>query len=70
MIAALKERMAARGEDIPIQEILCFGRCEQGANLRIVPGGAFFHRAARRTQTPSSTPPWPSAKSKTTLIYN
>ena len=29
--------------EIPVKRIECLGDCEQGPNLRIAPGGRFFH---------------------------
>ncbi len=43
----LAERLAAllaeRGLALPVETILCFGACSRGPNVRLTPGGAFFH---------------------------
>ncbi len=39
----LVELLAARGLDVPVETLLCFGACSRGPNIRLAPGGAFFH---------------------------
>ncbi|MBF0459934.1 MAG: (2Fe-2S) ferredoxin domain-containing protein [Magnetococcales bacterium] len=39
---SLESALAAQGLEIPVERILCFGRCHEGPNMRISPGGAFF----------------------------
>jgi len=39
---ALELEIAAQGVAAQVERIHCFGACEQGPNLRIMPGGAFF----------------------------
>jgi (2Fe-2S) ferredoxin len=39
----LAELCAARGLELPVETILCFGSCSHGPNIRLAPGGAFFH---------------------------
>ncbi|MBF0294578.1 MAG: (2Fe-2S) ferredoxin domain-containing protein [Magnetococcales bacterium] len=41
---AVEQELARQGLPIGVKRILCLGQCEQGPNLRIAPGGAFFHR--------------------------
>ncbi len=44
-LADAVERELARQElPIGVKRIFCLGQCEQGPNLRIAPGGAFFRR--------------------------
>jgi (2Fe-2S) ferredoxin len=38
----LKIELQQAGWDIPIERILCFGRCQEAPVLRISPGGPFF----------------------------
>lgn len=40
----LADLIAARGAAIRVERFLCFGVCDLGPNLRIAPGGPFFHR--------------------------
>ncbi|MBF0427331.1 MAG: (2Fe-2S) ferredoxin domain-containing protein [Magnetococcales bacterium] len=42
MAKFLEQELAARGVPIPVKRMLCFGRCNEGPNLRIAPGGAFY----------------------------
>ena len=35
--------LAAAGLEVPVETLLCFGSCSRGPNVRIAPGGAFFH---------------------------
>ncbi|MBF0339648.1 MAG: (2Fe-2S) ferredoxin domain-containing protein [Magnetococcales bacterium] len=45
LIQLLEQEFAARGMEVPVRPLFCFGRCKEGPNLRIAPGGAFFtHR--------------------------
>ncbi|MDX1594193.1 MAG: (2Fe-2S) ferredoxin domain-containing protein [Gammaproteobacteria bacterium] len=43
LAARLEGLLDARGLDVPVESILCFGACSRGPNIRIAPGGAFFH---------------------------
>ncbi|MBF0628202.1 MAG: (2Fe-2S) ferredoxin domain-containing protein [Magnetococcales bacterium] len=45
-LANLLERELAPLE-VPVKRLLCFGRCNEGPNVRIAPGGAFFTRMDR-----------------------
>jgi (2Fe-2S) ferredoxin len=36
--------MQEQNVDMPIEEIQCMGYCEQGPNMRLAPGGEFFHK--------------------------
>ncbi|WP_130470039.1 (2Fe-2S) ferredoxin domain-containing protein [Candidatus Magnetaquicoccus inordinatus] len=38
----LEYKLQEAGLPIPVEPIGCFGRCHEGPNLRIAPGGAFF----------------------------
>jgi NADH:ubiquinone oxidoreductase subunit E len=40
---ALEAEIQARGLSAVLVRIHCFGKCAQGVNLRIAPGGRFFH---------------------------
>ena len=40
----LEAALAARGLELPLRRIHCFGECARGPNLRLAPGGRFFHR--------------------------
>ncbi len=42
LIQLLQQRLSEVGEDIPVVEQVCLGRCEQGITMRIAPGGPFF----------------------------
>ena len=44
--AALEQALAVRGEALPVRRVYCFGRCAEGPNLRLAPGGS-FHRGVR-----------------------
>jgi len=39
---ALKMAIGRRGLSIELQKSICFGQCEFGPTVRLVPGGAFF----------------------------
>ena len=39
----LEQKLEDAGLNIPLQRIKCLGQCELGPNLRIAPGGRFFH---------------------------
>jgi len=39
----LEALLRARGLALPVERILCFGSCSRGPNIRLAPGGAFFH---------------------------
>ena len=43
----LERLLEEAGLVIPVQRIRCLGHCEQGPNLRIAPGGRFFHGVKR-----------------------
>ncbi len=43
LVERLAELIAARGLVVPVETILCFGACSRGPNVRLAPGGAFFH---------------------------
>lgn len=47
LIAETERLVSARKLDIPVEPLRCFGRCEEGANVRIAPGGPFYHRVVR-----------------------
>ena len=38
---ALERALAARGTGLCVRRIHCFGRCAEGPNLRLAPGGSF-----------------------------
>lgn len=42
LIKKLKQRFTQEQLDIPVEEQICLGRCEQGITMRIAPGGVFF----------------------------
>ena len=39
----LEQRLADEGMAVSVERIYCFGQCDKGPNLRIAPGGRFFH---------------------------
>ncbi|MEO5334041.1 MAG: NAD(P)H-dependent oxidoreductase subunit E [Magnetococcus sp. YQC-5] len=39
---ALEGEFAARSLDVDVERVYCFGRCQEGPNMRIFPRGAFF----------------------------
>ncbi len=41
---ALETALHERGLTIQVQRSVCLGACEQGPNVRIAPGGRFFHQ--------------------------
>ncbi|MCH9671115.1 MAG: (2Fe-2S) ferredoxin domain-containing protein [Gammaproteobacteria bacterium] len=46
---ALARGLAERGlHNVPVVALKCFGLCEQGPNVRITPGGEFFHHVSLR----------------------
>ncbi|MBF0192453.1 MAG: (2Fe-2S) ferredoxin domain-containing protein [Magnetococcales bacterium] len=44
LIRLLEREFAAQGLSVPVKPLMCFGRCNEGPNMRIAPGGAFFTR--------------------------
>jgi (2Fe-2S) ferredoxin len=38
----LEREIAARGWDIRLERFFCLGRCAEGPNLKLVPGGGFI----------------------------
>ena len=38
----MEKELSAQGLEVPVERILCFGRCNEGPVMRIAPGGAFF----------------------------
>ncbi|MEO5347462.1 MAG: (2Fe-2S) ferredoxin domain-containing protein [Magnetococcus sp. YQC-9] len=40
----LEQELAQRGWSVPVKRLLCLGRCNEGPNIRIAPGGPFFTR--------------------------
>ncbi len=49
LAAWLEREIAARGWDIRLERFDCLGRCEDGPNLRLAPGGP-FHQAVTAAQ--------------------
>lgn len=43
--AALRAAVAERGLPITVETFYCLGRCAQGPNLKLSPGGEFLHEA-------------------------
>ena len=43
LVEAISARIKQSGLSADVRELHCFGRCELGPNVRIAPGGAFFH---------------------------
>lgn len=41
---ALEAALHRRGLTMQVQRSVCLGACEQGPNVRIAPGGRFFHQ--------------------------
>ena len=39
---SLRRCMAARCPGVQVRDIHCFGRCNEGPNVRIAPGGPFY----------------------------
>ena len=39
---ALEHRLALQGIPVPVGRIKCFGRCYEGPNVRLAPGGRFW----------------------------
>ena len=39
---AVERGIAERGLDLPVERICCFGKCQDGPNMRLAPGGEFF----------------------------
>lgn len=42
----LEQQLAEEGLAVPVRRIECLGQCERGPNLRIAPGGRFFHHCS------------------------
>lgn len=40
---ALQQQLSAKGLDVTIKRVECLGQCERGPNLRLAPGGPFYH---------------------------
>lgn len=43
----LEQLLEKEGMTVPIKRVECLGQCEKGPNLRLVPGGRFFHHLSR-----------------------
>lgn len=43
---ALEAGIRARRIDIETERLRCLGQCLRGPNLRLAPGGSFYHRVA------------------------
>jgi (2Fe-2S) ferredoxin len=43
---AIEAEVRARGLAIPVERFVCFGACHEGPNVRLAPGGRFFHRVS------------------------
>lgn len=48
LIKKLKKLFAKNGIESEIEEQVCLGRCEEGINMRIAPGGPFFTQVTGR----------------------
>lgn len=44
---ALEAGIRERGLAVKVDRVVCFGACYKGPNVRLVPGGAFYHRAGQ-----------------------
>ena len=44
MADELERLLAGSGLDIEVKRVKCLGQCEHGPNLRIAPGGRFYHQ--------------------------
>ncbi|MGN7612249.1 (2Fe-2S) ferredoxin domain-containing protein [Magnetococcales bacterium HHB-1] len=42
IVDQLTSMVQARKLPLEVQPIYCFGRCEEGPNIRLAPGGRFF----------------------------
>lgn len=42
LIEIFKQRLLESGQDVPVIEQVCLGRCAEGIAMRIAPGGPFF----------------------------
>jgi (2Fe-2S) ferredoxin len=40
---ALETEIAAQGLAVAVERVRCLGECAKGPNLRLAPGGKFFH---------------------------
>lgn len=43
ILRLLRDEAARRNLDITIEPQICFGLCPQGPNVRLAPGGRFWH---------------------------
>lgn len=43
---ALERQLAEQGMNIAVRRLECLGQCDRGPNLRIAPGGRFFHHCS------------------------
>lgn len=43
LVELLTEAVARQGLRIPVERFICFGMCDKGPNVRLAPGGPFFH---------------------------
>jgi hemerythrin-like metal-binding protein len=41
---ALERRLAAHSLEVDVERMYCFGRCQEGPNMRIAPGNIFFSK--------------------------
>ena len=39
---SMEKELSVHGLEVPVERILCFGRCKEGPVMRIAPGGEFF----------------------------
>ena len=44
LLGLIDAALRARGLAIQVERFICFGACDEGPNVRIAPGGRFFHR--------------------------
>jgi (2Fe-2S) ferredoxin len=44
MADELEQQLADEGLSIEVKRVECLGQCERGPNLRIAPGGCFYHQ--------------------------
>lgn len=43
LLQQLKEAVASQGMGITVDTVVCFGKCKEGPNVRLAPGGRFWH---------------------------
>lgn len=44
LLNQIQQQLEAQSESLAVEPLACFGYCSEGPNVRIAPGGRFFHQ--------------------------